>query len=221
MACLVSHMPSIPMKDHRMVETSTASWQMALLADRLAGRREHVSLGEVVDGLGRTGICMTLILLTLPALIPVPGPFGLVFGSIVTFISGQLILGARRLWLPELIRNRKLPVSVVNTIVEKSVPVLKRAEALMRPRRLLPLTGRIGRMALGVPLALMAISIALPVPLGNVPPAASLIVLSLGLMLRDGVAVLVGLALAVFSVAWFAVLFLFGAQIWSWLSAFF
>jgi hypothetical protein len=183
------------------------------LGSRMKDRDGGILLGEIVDGLGRTGIGMTLLILSLPALIPIPGPFGVVFGSVVALVSLQLMLGARRLLLPGFIRSRELPASAVRAMIDKGVPLLQRAESFMKPRRMLPLTGIVGRMALGLPLLLMGVAVALPVPTGNVPPVASLIALSLGLMMRDGVAVLVGLFLAVAALAWFAFLFLFGAEL--------
>jgi hypothetical protein len=207
------------MTDASPLERSTASGQLMALGHRLGQVGDTVTLGEIVDGLGRTGIGMTLLLLSLPALIPIPGPFGLVFGSIVALVSAQLMFGARRLILPPFIRSRALPSSAVKAMVAKGVPLLQRAEVHLRPRRLLPLTGKAGRMALAIPLILMGVAVALPVPMGNVPPVASLIALSLGLMLRDGVAVLVGLALAIAAVLWFALLFFFGAQMLDWLWA--
>jgi hypothetical protein len=200
-------------------ERTTASGQLAALGARLARQDRAVSLGEIVDGLGRTGLGMTLLLLSLPALIPIPGPFGLVFGTVVAVVSLQLMCGARRLMLPAFIRQRPVPPTIIAAMVSKGVPLLQRAERFLRPRRMLWLTGKVGRMALGLPLALMGVAVALPVPMGNVPPVASLIALSLGLMLRDGVAVLVGLALALVAIAWFVLLFLFGAHILDWIQA--
>lgn len=194
-----------------------ATGPLVKLDERLMDRGGSVPLGEVIDGLGQAGIGMTLLVLTLPALIPIPGPFGLIFGSIVAFLSAQLIFGARRLWLPEALRARALPTEGVRSMLAKALPWLQRAETWLKPRRLLPLTGRLGRAALGVPLILMGVALALPIPLGNVPPVASLVALSLGLMVRDGAAVLVGLALAAVAALWLALLAVFGAQAIDWL----
>jgi hypothetical protein len=195
---------------------ATASAHLAALGARFDDRLQPVPIGEIVDALGRTGIGMTLLLLSLPALIPIPGPFGVVFGSTVALVSLQLMFGARRLLLPSLLRERTVPASAVQAMVVKGVPLLRKVERFLKPRRLLPLTGKAGRMALGLPIALMGVAVALPVPLGNVPPVASLIALSLGIMMRDGVAVLLGLLLAVLAMVWFALLFLFGAQVLDW-----
>ena len=197
-----------------MMQTGTVSGQLTAIGRRIEGHgMPSVPLGELVDGLGQAGIGMTILLLTLPALIPIPGPFGMVFGSLIAFVSVQLMFGARRLWLPELVRRRPLPVSSVQAMLDRGAPLFAKVEHLLKPRRMLPLTGLAGRMALGAPLLLMGVAVALPVPLGNVPPAASLICLALGLMLRDGAAIILGLVLAVFAALWFAVLFFFGAQI--------
>jgi hypothetical protein len=102
-----------------MRESSTASAQLMALSRRLKDRDGGVPLGEIVDGLGRTGIGMTLLLLSLPALIPIPGPFGLAFGSIVALVSLQLMLGARRLLLPGFVRARELPASAVRAMADR------------------------------------------------------------------------------------------------------
>ncbi len=196
-----------------MTQTGTVSGQLNALGRRIEAQgADTVSLGDLVDGLGQAGIGMTILLLTLPALIPVPGPFGMVFGSLIAFVSAQLMFGARRLWLPELVRQRALPTASVVSMVDRGAPLFGRVEHWLKPRRMLPLTGIAGRMAIGVPLLLMGVAVALPVPLGNVPPAASLICLALGLMLRDGAAILLGLVLAVLAALWFVILFFFGAR---------
>ncbi len=78
---------------------------------------------------------------------------------------------------------------------------------------MLPLTGRRARMLLAIPLLAMAFVLALPIPLGNLPPAASLIAISLGLVARDGVLVIVGLGLAVVAIGWIGALILVGAEL--------
>ncbi len=99
------------------------------------------------------------------------------------------------------------------SMVKKGVPILQRAETWLQPNRLSSLTGPIAHIALSIPALIMAIALALPVPLGNVPPIASLVVLSLGLLTRDGVAVLVGYLLSLLAVLWVGMLIFFGAEI--------
>lgn len=191
----------------------SASGHLLGLGQRMAGRSGSVSVGELVDTLGSSAIGMVLIFLTLPTLIPIPGPFGLVFGTILMLVSAQLLFGVRRLWLPEMVRQRMLPVGAVARMVDVGAPILLRAEAALKPRRMLPLTGRLGRIALAVPMVLLALAIALPIPLGNIPPALSMIVIALGLVVRDGIAIVIGLILSIFAGLWAAAILLFGAEI--------
>lgn len=76
-------------------------------------------------------------------------------------------------------------------------------------------------MGVGAVAMIMGVAVALPVPTGNFLPVASLVTLSLGLIARDGVVVLLGVMLGAVAVAWFAILFWFGAHIveWMWQSA--
>jgi hypothetical protein len=198
-----------------------ATRQLQTLYVRVEQREGGIAIGEIVDSLGRAGLGMTLLVLSLPALIPIPGPFGMVFGTIVAIMSAQLMFGARRLILPRVLRVCELPASAVRTLVQKALPILQRAEAMVRERRLLALTGRWGRMGVGAVAMIMGVAVALPVPTGNFLPVASLVTLSLGLIARDGVVVLLGVMLGAVAVAWFAILFWFGAHIveWMWQSA--
>lgn len=83
----------------------------------------------------------------------------------------------------------------------------------MRLQQLLRLHGRAGPGALLVVLAvpcllpvpgagtLMALVIFLPIPFGNVLPAVALLLIGLGLVFEDGLALLLGAALGLFVVA--------------------
>ena len=62
--------------------------------------------------------------------------------------------------------------------------------------RLDHLSGGAYRWLIATLVALMTVLIVLPIPLGNVLPAVTLIVLGLGLVFRDGVALLVRFATA-------------------------
>jgi hypothetical protein len=193
-----------------------ASARLLALGRKVEERHSTPSLGEVLDGMGPAGLGLTLLLLTLPSLIPLPGPFGMVFGTVIGFVSLQVLVGSRRLWLPEVIRRRPVSKDVFATLVAKGVPMLERLEAWLKPRRLLPLTGRLARIGLAMPLFVMAVTLALPIPLGNLMPAASLIAFALGFMTRDGYAVLAGLVLSVLALVWTGFLIVFGAQLVAW-----
>jgi hypothetical protein len=68
---------------------------------------ERLTLGQLVDALGRSGQGLVLLLLALPAFIPVPAlPTGLVFGTALTLVAMQMIGGREALTLPDFLRQR-------------------------------------------------------------------------------------------------------------------
>lgn len=199
---------------------ASASTRLLALRRSVDDSDETLTLGQVIDSLGQAGLGLVLLILTLPSLIPLPGPFGMLFGTLIAIVSLQVLFGAHRVWLPEILRRRRVSPGLVRSFVDKGVPILQRVEGRLKPRRMLPLTNRAARIALAVPLLVMAIVLALPIPLGNVGPCASLIAFALGFIQRDGLAVLVGLGLSALTLVWTAVLIVFGAAMFDWISGF-
>lgn len=192
------------------VREGAASAALLTLVDRF-GDAEHVSIGDIFTRLGPAGIGLAVLVLALPALIPIPGPFGMVFGSCLSLVAVQMMFGARRLWLPRLLAERRVPARFLRQAVDHAVPWLKRMERLTQRRRLRPLTRGMARMAIGVPVFLLAVALALPIPLGNLMPVVALVAIALAILEQDGVALLVALVLSVAALAWVGVLFFAGA----------
>jgi hypothetical protein len=167
----------------------------------LARKRGGLSIGEALEVMGSTGIAFTVLFLAIPALTPIPGPFGMVFGTALALISLQIIFGCRSLWLPAVVRNRRISPATLDLVIPHSVPMIARVEKVMRAGRLSALTGPIMQTLLGIPIFLLAVVIALPIPFGNILPVLSLVVLAVALMERDGLITLIGLLLATATLA--------------------
>lgn len=184
-----------------------------LLAIARTVKTETLSVGDLIDRLETEGLGLTLLLLTLPALIPLPGPFGIVFGTLVAGVAIQILFGAERLWLPEILRRRPVPQRILRNVIRAGLDWSEFAERGLRENRMVWLTGRRARMLLALPLLLMALTIVLPIPLGNLLPALALIAAAIGFMACDGLAVLVSILIAVAAVIWIAILLYAGATV--------
>ena len=176
-------------------------------------RAERVSIGELFDRLGPEGLGLALLLLTLPTLIPIPGPVGMTFGMIIAFVSLQVMVGARSLWLPPVLRRRTLPGAALRGMIAQALPWLACAERWLEEGPLSALADRRARVALAFPLLFLAVAIMLPIPFGNVAPALALIAFSLGIMARDGAAILIALIMGLAALVWTGFLFVAGAAI--------
>ncbi len=190
------------------------------MSEQLASRTDRVSIGELLDGLGRASLGLGLMVPSLLAMIPLPGPFGVLFGTMIGAIAVQVMMGETRLRLPRFLAGRTVPPAAVGTALRRFAVPLQWAERLSTPRRLLPLTGRVARVVLAAPLLIMAMTLALPIPLGNGLPAIAVIVFALGFMERDGLAILAALGICVVALVWTVALILFGAEIFGWLLSF-
>ncbi len=168
---------------------------------RLAQLQGGVSLGDMLSNLGRTSMAFTILFLALPALSPIPGPFGMVFGSALALVAVQIAMGRQTPWLPAFLSRRRLSPAVVDLVVRYSVPIIARVEAFVRPGRLAVFTGRTMQWLLAFPIFVLAVAIVLPIPFGNYLPVLALILISVALMARDGLVTLVGLILCALAFA--------------------
>lgn len=166
-----------------------------------AQKRDGLTIGEALDAMGESGFGFVMLVLALPALIPVPGPFGLVFGSALAIVALQFAVGIRSLWLPFFLRSRRLPASVFQLLERHARPLVRRTEQAIQPGRFKALTGRALPYCLGLPVFALAVAIALPIPFGNLIPVIAICVMAIGLIEKDGLVVLLGMLLTVAALA--------------------
>jgi hypothetical protein len=178
---------------------STALRRVAALLD--AG--QATSIGMLLDAFGSAGMPLAVVLLALPSVLPIPIlPTGPVTGALVMVLAVQFGLGARRLRLPRPLLRLSVPRLALAAVFRRALPLVERLERGLRPGRLRWLTGGMARPLLGTAIFLLGLAVAVPVPFGNPPPGIALILLSLGLLARDGLAVLAGLGVGLLALVW-------------------
>lgn len=192
-------------QDGHKQSRGVASAQLRKMLE-LARAKGGLSIGEVLESMGPAGIAFTVLFLAIPALTPIPGPFGMVFGTTLALVSLQISAGRRTAWLPAIVRNRQVSFATLDLIVRHSVPMIARVEKVVRADRIEVLTGPTAQALLGFPIFLLALVIALPIPFGNVLPVLSLVILAVAMMEGDGLVTLIGLLLASATIVTTAVL---------------
>lgn len=184
-----------------------ASVTLLRLADT-ARSRGGLTLGDALASAGEASFGFVMLLLSLPALIPIPGPFGMVFGSALAIVALQFVAGIGSLWLPSFLRNRMLPASAFAALQQYADPIVRRIERITRPGRLKALTGPTLPYVMAVPIFALAVAIALPIPFGNMVPVVAICVIAIGLIERDGLMVLLGMLLTLLAMSVTAALLL-------------
>lgn len=157
-------------------------------------QRERIAISDLLLALGDRATGALIFIFAFPNVLPTPPGTSSILGAPLIFLAAQLMLG-RAPWLPAFVANRSMARADFSTLVKRIVPWLQRAESLLRPRLsslvLPPMEHLIGFLSL-----LLAVLLVLPIPLGNVLPALAISLLALGVLERDGVWVLAGLAVA-------------------------
>jgi hypothetical protein len=161
---------------------------------------EKTSIGALIDQLDSRAHGVLLLVLALPMCIPnVPG-ISTIFGILMLAPALQLVLGSRRLWVPQRVRRWEIESAPLRRTLRTASPTLKRVEYLIKPRwsRLtrFPVTILVGLQTL-----LMALILILPIPFANWPPGMTVAITSLALLQRDGMLMLLTVPAAIASVA--------------------
>jgi hypothetical protein len=168
-------------------------------AGSVAGKR--VALRAISDFTGRRSIGALLLILALPMALPVPAPgLSVLFGIPLILVSFQLMLGRRAAWLPQRLAARSIAGDELVAFIVKALPGLRRLERIVKPR-LSWLAGDWAMVPVGAVCAILALVITLPIPLGHMVPGTAVSVLALGLMERDGLAISLGLLIALLGLA--------------------
>ncbi len=186
--------PAVPRRRGRHISTI-----LTALADSADG--ERVSFGHLLDAFDSRAYGPLIVLFAAPNVLPVALPgISAVLGAPLILLTAQLMVGQRRPWLPKFLRRRSLRRVDFERLVGRIAPRLRRIERMVRPR-LLPVTGVVGKRAIGAAGLLLAAIVFLPIPFGNSIPGLALVLMAVGLLGRDGLAVLAGGAIGLVGLA--------------------
>lgn len=182
------------------------------LIDEIHG--DTITLRELLERSGRQGMLLICALSTLPFLIPVSIPgVSTVFGAAIVLLASALFLN-RLPWLPQRILNKPLDAHKLVPVLRKGAGLVSKIDRWVKERwlhltsatmlRLNSAAVVFGGLLLMVPLG--------PIPFSNTAPAVGILLLTIGLLQRDGLFVLLGYLGLVLSVLYFSVI---GYLLWT------
>jgi hypothetical protein len=157
-------------------------------------RSDTITVGEIKNSLHERGFGVLLAIAALPLCLPVPVPPGYTtLFSIPLFIfSIQMIIGMQAPWLPAWIEKKEIKRTSLEKMVIKANPWLKKIEKRLQPR-LTYISVHTWERIIGIFAFVFAVSISLPIPLTNFPPGWGILIMSLGLLSKDGITILIGM----------------------------
>jgi hypothetical protein len=159
-------------------------------------RSSEIKLIDILALAGERIFGFLFVILSLPSALPVPAPgYSIPFGILLFLLAIQLLFGAKIPWLPPKMMKGSMKLTTVQKFLKAGLPWLRRIEALTKPRMTYICTSLLGRVLIGLAIALMAISMMIPIPGTNTLPAMGIFVTAFGLQEDDGFISLGGLVI--------------------------
>lgn len=155
---------------------------------------KNSEIGLLIDVLHERGFGILIFLFAMPMAIPLPVPPGinLVFSVPLLFLTFQQIYGAKKPWLPEKIRQKSINPDKLNKMIDGATPWTNRLSIFIRPRLGFITHGHISNIV-GVFGFLFALCVCIPIPMTNTVPSFAILLMALGVLLRDGLAIIGGM----------------------------
>ena len=171
---------------------------------------ERVAIGDIIGSLGPRAHGFLLLLLSAPNFTPGPSMpgFSTIFAIPMCLIAAQMVLGQRQLWLPHFIMRRSMKRGFFVKMVNALVTLVARLDRVLRPRWP-ALTTPVVERVLGLVGFGFAVLLLLPLPFFALLPAAGAVMLSLGVLTRDGVAIMASLVVMAVSIAALVAIWIF------------
>lgn len=175
--------------------------------------RGKVTLADILILAGERTFGFLFVLLALPSALPVPAPgYSVPFGIVMLLLALQLIAGRKRPWMPNSWQSKAFEIQQLQGFLKKGLPWLQRLESLSRPRMAYICTSLPGRVVLGSAIALMSISMMIPIPGTNTLPAIGIFVTGFGLLDDDGFISISGLTICVLGLILTSLILIFGYE---------
>ena len=159
------------------------------------GSGERITLVQMLEHMRGRAFGIVMVLMSVLSLIPNLFGHAIATGILLVILGFQMALGFTHIRLPKRILKMSFSRSGIKKIMEFAAPKIAFIEKLLRPR-LIFITEDIGRRIIGIIVIPLSLLILIPFPLSNTIPSFGILILSLGLIEKDGGVVLIGILIS-------------------------
>lgn len=180
--------------------------------EAIAEREDEVSIDDLLDTFGDRSFAPLMLILALIGITPVGAipTVPTIIALCIAIIAGQMAWGRQHVWLPGFVTGRGISSERLTEGKDKLRKVAGVLDSIAKGRLKALASGPARRVVAGL---IVVLCLALPVleivPFAAAAPFLAIAMLSLALMVRDGLVLLIGGAVALaalgYGVYWFAV----------------
>ena len=171
-------------------------------------RKRGISLSRLFYLIGRDSYYIatfaTFCLVILP--LPIPPGCSIILAIPAIFITSQMVCGKKQICIPKFIANFKINKNIVRKIDSVSKAYLTKMESITKRRFIFFVSPKLDKIY-NLLLFVLAISSAIPIPFLCMVPATAGVLLSIGLMVKDGLLVVISFIVSLFGISgiWFSI----------------
>ncbi len=154
---------------------------------------EIISISDLLEAVHERGFGLIILILAVPMALPLPVPPGIniMLASPLILLTAQQAMGRHTIWLPKWMLNKTIKRSKMSAIIKALLPWTGRIERFVKPRLEFITLGIFSHL-IGICGLIMALSICVPLPLTNTVPSLGIALMAIGVIMRDGFAVIAG-----------------------------
>jgi fructose-1,6-bisphosphatase/inositol monophosphatase family enzyme len=95
---------------------------------------DDTTIGTLVDSLGERAFGALMFIFAVPNIIPTPPGTSAILGLPLVILTWQVLIGRQSLWLPAVVRHRRISRELISAFVNKVTPVMAKLERILKPR---------------------------------------------------------------------------------------
>ena len=157
-------------KEPKLLDSLLVSESLQKLSKK--SKKGTTPILEIMDDFRENGILMAMIFFALPVAIPLPYPpgFTTIMGLPLMILSIQMLIGSKKVRLPNKINHYQIKNTTLMMISNKIVPIIKAIEKYMKPRLSFAKSVYCEQF-IGFICFIAAFAVTLPIPFTNAVPA--------------------------------------------------
>lgn len=176
----------------------------------LLKEKDIYTIEEILNHLNEFGLYSILFIISFFSMLPTPlspflAPFGITitnipFGILFIIISGHLICGINRVYIPNFIKNKTINLNFLNGIYYKKFKYYVNKIKVMCKNRLSFMINPFIHKIIGLILIPLGILMIIPILLTNLVPGILVFFISLSILFNDGLLLLLFIILSLITI---------------------
>ncbi len=177
--------------------------------------QDKISILEINQILGRNAIQLLVALFATPMLLPVTAFPGLsqITSFVLILLLSQLIIGNRIIWLPSRVKNYKIDNNFLQKILQIIFKYRDKFSNFIKPRMIFLSTKNFNKFHyFYLIFIVLVMALPIPAPFANTIPALSIILITFGIIEREGASIIIGYLFGFLGTAYMVLMIILGKE---------